>query len=97
MPQLTLEDVDRIARLCRLSLTDERRSAMLEQLYRILDYVAKLQKLNTNSIEPTNQVTDQVNVSRSDLVREQDAETVNNMLHAAPAVENRGITVPPVL
>lgn len=97
MAHLTLEEVDRIARLARLSLTAERRRAMLEQLSSILGYVEKLQELDTRSIEPTNQVTDQTNVHRSDIVESQDPATIGKMLDSAPAVENGGISVPQVL
>ncbi len=97
MAHLTLEEVDKIARLCRLSLTDKQRSVMLKQLSAIVEYVEKLQELDTDSVEPTNQVTDQVNATRSDIVITQDADTIGRMLDAAPAVKNRGITVPPVL
>lgn len=97
MANLRLKEVDTIARLCRLSLTDAQRSAMMEQLSSILGYVEKLRELDTNTVEPTNQATDQVNVSRPDIVEEQDSETTSRLLDAAPATENGGIAVPPVL
>lgn len=97
MAHLTLEEVEKIVRLCRLSLTDAQRSAMMGQLSSILGYVEKLRELDTNTVETTNQATEQVNVSRPDIVEKQDSETLSRLLDAAPAIEDRGVSVPPVL
>jgi aspartyl-tRNA(Asn)/glutamyl-tRNA(Gln) amidotransferase subunit C len=50
---LSLEEVEHIAKLARLELTDEEKNRYREQLSAILDHVAQLQKLDTASIKPT--------------------------------------------
>lgn len=50
--QLSLEEVEHIAKLARLELTDEEKARYREQLSAILEHVAQLQKLDTASIQP---------------------------------------------
>ncbi len=50
---LTLKDVEHIAALARLELTAEQKQRYLEQLANILDYIAKLQELDTSQVPPT--------------------------------------------
>lgn len=50
---LSLEDVEHIARLARLELTDEQKARYRGQLEAILDHVAKLQELDTIDVTPT--------------------------------------------
>jgi aspartyl-tRNA(Asn)/glutamyl-tRNA(Gln) amidotransferase subunit C len=50
---LTLQEIEHIARLARLELTDEQKALYREQLSAILDYVAKLQELDTAHVPPT--------------------------------------------
>ena len=54
--KITREEVDRIAKLARLSLGDGEAEAMTRQLDDILGYVAQLQNLDTAGVEPTSQV-----------------------------------------
>jgi len=46
------EDVARVAELANLDLTEEESRHMLQDLNAILDYVAELDQLNTDSVEP---------------------------------------------
>ena len=50
---LTLKEVEHIATLARLELTEEQKSRYREQLSAILDYIAHLQELDTSDIPPT--------------------------------------------
>ena len=50
---LTLAEVNHIAELARLALTDEEKERYREQLSAILDYAARLQELDTAGIPPT--------------------------------------------
>ena len=50
---LSLEEVNHIAKLARLNLTDEEKHKYQEQLSAILDYAARLQQLDTSGIAPT--------------------------------------------
>jgi len=50
---LTHQEVEHIAKLARLELTNEQKARYRGQLSAILDYVAKLQELDTADVPPT--------------------------------------------
>jgi aspartyl-tRNA(Asn)/glutamyl-tRNA(Gln) amidotransferase subunit C len=52
MPRATVETVDRVARLARLSLTDDERNTFARQLDQILAYAESIQALDTDGVEP---------------------------------------------
>lgn len=86
--------VDHVARLARLSLTDDERAMFTEQLRNILEYFARLADLDLTAVEPTSHVV-AASVLREDEVRPSlDREEV---LAAAPAQEDGFFKVPPVL
>jgi len=58
MPRVTVETVDRVARLARLSLTDEERRLFARQLEEILAWAESLQALDTSSVPPMSQPRD---------------------------------------
>ena len=53
MTRITRQQVEYIAELSRLSLSETEVLAMERDLERILDYVASLQELDTEGVEPT--------------------------------------------
>lgn len=53
MSRITRRQVDQVADLARLSLSDEEAAAMERDLERILAYVAALDELDTAGVEPT--------------------------------------------
>ncbi len=65
---MTREQVRHIAELARLELADDEIDRMAEQLSAILDYAARLQELDTESIPPTASVVPLHNVMRADVV-----------------------------
>ena len=50
---LTKEEVEHIAKLARLELTEEQKETYRGQLSDILDYIAKLNELDTKDVPPT--------------------------------------------
>jgi len=66
---LTLHDVEHVAKLARLGLTESEKERMLHQLSSILEHIAVLDELNTATIPPTAQVIDLSNVLREDVVK----------------------------
>jgi aspartyl-tRNA(Asn)/glutamyl-tRNA(Gln) amidotransferase subunit C len=58
--------VDHVAVLSRLSLTKEERAILGSQLNDILEYVRKLDELDTEDIQPTSHVLELSNVFRED-------------------------------
>lgn len=63
---LTREEVIKIADLARIELTDAEVEKYQHDLSSILDYVAELQKVDTEGVEIVSQVTGLINVQRED-------------------------------
>ena len=60
------EDVEHVARLARLALSEGEKQQMREELASILAYIDTLQALDTEGVEPTAHVLPVVNVMRED-------------------------------
>jgi aspartyl-tRNA(Asn)/glutamyl-tRNA(Gln) amidotransferase subunit C len=69
MPQLTLQQVEHVALLARLELTQDEKIKLTEELNVILEHFERLQELDTTAVEPTSHVISMQNVLRSDEVR----------------------------
>lgn len=63
---ISREEVQHVARLARLSLTDEELERMREQLDAILAYIDTLRELDVEGVEPTSHAVPLVNVMRDD-------------------------------
>jgi aspartyl-tRNA(Asn)/glutamyl-tRNA(Gln) amidotransferase subunit C len=61
-------DIDHVARLARLDLTDEERMRLREQLGAIVDYAAKVGEVATDDVPPTARAIPLSNVFRPDEV-----------------------------
>ena len=69
MAKITRAEVEHVARLARLELTEDEKERMTAQLDAILGYVDKLNALDTSQVEPTTTVIPMVSVMRRDVVR----------------------------
>lgn len=69
--KLTKEELEKIARLARLKLSEEEMERYAGQLTDILNYVDVLKELDTTGVPETSQVTGLTNVTRKDEAREQ--------------------------
>lgn len=58
--------VEKVAKLARLQLTDDELTRYGGQLGAILDYIAKLEKLDVSGLEPLAHAVDTQNVFRAD-------------------------------
>ena len=67
--KITKKEVEYVARLARLSLSEAEKEKMTAQLDSILQYMDKLNKLDTKNIEPTSHVLPLNNVWREDMVK----------------------------
>ncbi len=92
---LTLAEVEHIAALARLRLTDAEKERYRQQLSAVLDYMAKLKQVDTAHIEPTATVLPLRTVLRPDEVTP--SLTNEELLANAPATEAGLFRVPPVL
>ena len=83
--KLTLAQVEHIAELARLSLSDEEKALYQGQLSAILEYAERLQAVDTSMIPPTATVLPLRNVMRADEPR--DSMSREDVLTNAPQVE----------
>jgi aspartyl-tRNA(Asn)/glutamyl-tRNA(Gln) amidotransferase subunit C len=91
---LTLEQVEHIADLARLELTDEEKTLYREQLSEILDYVVRLQALDTSDIPPTSSVLPPRSFLRTD--EPGPCLPTDVLLSNAPQVERDQFRIPAV-
>jgi len=92
--RITKEEIQHLAQLVRLKLSaqggsasggkDEEIKKYQKQISEILDYVSKLQKVSTASVQPCTGGTDLENVLREDEAKESGKETREKLLAAAP-------------
>ena len=68
--KVSKHDIEHIAMLARIDLTEEEKELFGSQLSSILDCMEKLNELDTSDIEPTSHVLSLQNVMREDTVRE---------------------------
>ena len=92
---LSREDVQHVASLARLGLSDEEIETMREQLSSILGHIEVMNQLDTEAIPPTAQVIELQNVLREDSVRESLPQDV--IMRMAPAARNGFVAVSEVL
>lgn len=89
------EEVQHVAQLARLDFSAEKEAQMADELSRILDYVDKLNELDTSGVPPMSHVLDVTNVFRADKVhaRIDRAEA----LELAPNIDGKYYQVPKVI
>ena len=67
MPErLTLADVERIATLARLELTEDEKQRFVHQLSHVLEYAEQIQQIDTTGVAPTSQVLSRMPADRPD-------------------------------
>jgi aspartyl-tRNA(Asn)/glutamyl-tRNA(Gln) amidotransferase subunit C len=66
---ISVADVEKVARLARLELSEEEKSLFAGQMAAILGYVDKLKELNTDGILPTSHAVPMENAFREDVAR----------------------------
>jgi aspartyl-tRNA(Asn)/glutamyl-tRNA(Gln) amidotransferase subunit C len=64
------ETVEKVANLARLELAEDEKEAMIKDMNKILDFMAKLNELDTTGIDPLVYMTNEVNVLRDDVVKQ---------------------------
>lgn len=95
MAELTRAEVLKVATLARLKLTDAELDDCTAKLGKILGYVASLNEINTDEVEPLVHAVELSNVFRSDEVQPSlpQAEALAN----APKSDGRYFLVPQIL
>ncbi len=92
---ISKEEVEHIAKLARIGLTEKETEKMQNELSAILDYAEKLKKLNTEGIEPTSHSVVMENVFREDKEKPELVEK-EKLLEMAPERKESFVKVKPV-
>lgn len=92
---LTRSDVEKIAQLARLELTEAEVALYQSQLSAILDYAARLNELNLEGVPPTAHAVTQQNVWREDMA--EPGLTMEAVLFNAPKQAQNQFVVQAVL
>ena len=95
MPALSRVDVEHVAYLARLGLSDEELTRLEGQLNHILEQYAKLAELDTEHIPPTAQTIELENILRDDVARE--SLEPEDVLRNAPDRYGEFFVVPAIL
>jgi aspartyl-tRNA(Asn)/glutamyl-tRNA(Gln) amidotransferase subunit C len=93
--KIGIKDVEYVARLARLMLSDEEKDEFVVQLNDILTYMDKLNELDTKEVKPTSHVIPVKNVFRSDEIRESLSREPS--LGNAPETEKGFYKVPKII
>lgn len=92
---ITIKDVEHVAKLARLELSEQEKQTFTEQMNAILKYADQLNELNTDHVEPTSHPVPLVNVMREDVSKP--SLPIDKVMLNAPDEEDGQFKVPAVL
>ncbi len=91
---ITVKDVEHVAKLARLELSEEEKEKFTKQLGDVLKYVEQMNEVDTVGVKPMAHAFDFVNVMREDeIIYEQ---TKEELMKNAPEEENGFFRVPKI-
>ena len=96
MSTISIADVQKLAQLSALTITDDQATTMTDELNEILGYVEQLNEVDTEGVEPTYQVNGLENVTRPDEIVDMGVSQAD-LLKNAPQQQDGSIKVPRVL
>ena len=91
---ITVKDVEHVAKLARLELTEEEKELYTKQLGDVLKYVDQMNEVDTSNVEPMSHAIDFVNVMREDEVHYEQSK--EELMANAPDEENGFFRVPKI-
>jgi aspartyl-tRNA(Asn)/glutamyl-tRNA(Gln) amidotransferase subunit C len=88
-------DIEHLAKLARLKLTDAEKEKFSNQIGTIIEYIEKLSEVNTNNVEPTSHILGLNNIFRKDATTKPltDQAPINN----SPAHSKGHYEVPKII
>lgn len=94
--KLTVVDVERIAQLARLDLSESEKERYTTELSAILSYAEILQEVDTTGVAPTSHITDELAELRPDVAIQCDDATCARLIGSFPQSKAGLLTVAPV-
>ena len=92
---VTVENVSAVATLARLEFSPEEEERLTGELNRILEYMEKLNELDTDQVEPTSHVVPITNAFRRDAIHPFPFQ--EELLAPAPQLRDRYFQVPRII
>jgi aspartyl-tRNA(Asn)/glutamyl-tRNA(Gln) amidotransferase subunit C len=92
---LSEKDVQYVAKLARLEVTEQEVAKYTQQLGNILGYIEEMGKLDTSNVEPLTHPLDMKNVFREDVVKPSLTQT--EVLSNGPEVQSGHFKVPKIM
>lgn len=91
---ISQKEVEEVAKLARLSLTEQEKELFAAQLSEIIEAFRELSEIDTNGVEPMSHALSLVNVLREDEVKA--SLSRETLMANAPSVENGFFRVPKI-
>ncbi len=91
---ITVKDVEHVAKLARLELSDAEKELYTKQLGDVLKYVEQMNEVDTSDVKPMTQVVDFCNVMREDVPNLEISKEA--LMSNAPEEENGFFKVPKI-
>ena len=89
------ETVEKVANLARLELAEDEKQELIKDMSQILDFMDKLNEIDTTGVEPLVYMNDEVNVYREDVIKQE--ITTEEGLKNAPKHTDEYFLVPKVI
>jgi len=93
--QIDKDTVAKIAHLARLEVNEQETENMVTDMTKILDFMAKLNEVDTSNVEPLIYMTNEVNTLREDVVKQE--ITHEEALSNAPEQDGKHFLVAKVI
>ncbi len=91
--QITKEEVQRIAKLARLKLTDEEIKAAVKDLSGILEHFSAIQNIDTEGVPTSDDASGLINVMREDIAEQGSIASGEDVVNAAPETKDGQLKV----
>lgn len=89
------ETIDYVSILAKLELSEEEKETAKKDIAKMLDYIDKLNELDTDGVEPMSHIFEMQNVFREDVITNTDNSAL--VLQNAPGVKNGMYKVPRIM
>ena len=91
---ITQADIEKLASLARIAISDEEKASMQKDIESILEYVGQVKNISTDAVR---EVPNLRNVMRDDVVTHESGEFTETLLNLAPAREGNYLKVKKIL
>lgn len=95
--KLSKQQIEHVAKLARLGLTEKEKGTFQKKLSSILGFVQKLNEADTNEVEPTAHITGLKNVMREDKAGAVNTNQRTKILNLAPKKKDGYVKVKAIL